>query len=309
VFLVKALLLHAIIGWGKKVGIFEDREVIEVSLNRFGAAFRHAYIKLCNERCPTLHRKLPFFKQGFLCTIVYGVDPFLILEKDSRLPPGEFNISTWDESEYPQLSTVNDADIMAAIIASEEVLCQKKLDSLLPEYLNSVLNYETAEELAGALLEENMHAVKSSLEDAVAIMKQAYELLFRLENGLRQLIEQELKRHFGEGDWWEKGATYHAKKESHKNQQDPRWKWHEPMKASPLNYVNFDTLHDIIVNKNWEIFKDIFGPQATFSANFKSLEVPRNKIAHNNVLSEEELHDFSRSARKLLQIVKVHLKE
>lgn len=262
---------------------------------------------LCNSKCPTIYRKLPFLKQGIDGVVAFGTDAFLILSRDSILPPTEYRISTWDETEYAQLSAAGNVDIITEILELEEVLYSRKLDSLEPRDLGEVLGLEAAEKLADILLEENMHAVQPTLDDATDRMKQAYELLFRLENSLRLLIEKELKRRFGEVDWWEEGATHDAKKESAKNQKDPRWKWHDPMKASPLNYVDFTSLHDIIVNKNWDIFKVILGPQAAFTANFKSLEVPRNIIAHNNLLSQEEFYDFRRNTERLLRMMKAYL--
>lgn len=291
------------------MGIFENRQAIEDKLNSFVFSFLRAYERLCTQRCPTLHRKLPFSKQGVYGVIAYGTDIFLILSRDSRKPPDEYIIGTWDETEYPQLSTAGTIDIIAEILELEEVLYCKKLDSLELKNIDEALGEKAAEGLAEALLEENMRTLQPTLEDAIDRMKQAYELLFRLENSLRQLIEQELKKQFGEAeaDWWEKGATHHAKEESNRNQRDPRWKWHEPMKTSPLNYVDFGTLHDIIVNKNSGIFEKILGPQATFSANLKNLEMPRIIIAHNNVLSQEEFYDFRRNAERLLRMTKSHV--
>jgi hypothetical protein len=254
-----------------------------------------------------MYKKLPFLKQGIYGVVAYGMDAFLVLSRDSRLPLTEYSLGTWDETEYPQLATAGTVDTIAQILELEEVLYWRKLDSLETEYLGEALGLKAAKELAEALLEENMRTVQPTLEDAADRMQQAYRLLFLLENSLRQLIEQELKNQFGEANWWEKGATHDAKEESERNQQDPRWKWHEPVTASPLNYVKFETLHDIVVNKNWGIFKDILGPQATFSSNFKNVEVPRNLIAHNNVLSSEAFYDFCRSAGKLLSIIKEHL--
>ena len=215
-----------------------------------------------------------------------------------------YNVGTWDETEYPQLSIAKTVETIVEIVELEEVLYSRKLDSLEPESLGEALGVKAAAQLAEALLEENMRTVRPSLDDAVDRMKQAYELMFRLENGLRQLIEQELHRQFG-ADWWEKGATRNAKEESNRHQQDPKWKWHQPVKDSPLNFVHFDTSHDIIVDKNWEIFEGILGPRATFSANFKNLEAPRNIIAHNNLLSQEEFHDFRRNAERLLKVIGV----
>jgi len=269
--------------------------------------FLEVYKALCNQKCPTMYNKLPFLKQGIDGVVAYGTDAFLILSRDSRWPPGEGATATWDETEYAQLSAASNVDTITEILELEEVLYSKKLDSLEPEALGEALGLKAAEQLAQTLLDENMRTVQPTLEDAADRMKQAYELLFRLENSLRLLIEKELKRRFGEVAWWEKGATHDAKKESDRHRQDPKWKWHEPIKDSPLNFVDFDTLHDIIVDKNWGIFEGILGPRATFSANFKNLEAPRNIIAHNNLLSQEEFYDFRRNTERLLRMIKAYL--
>ena len=294
------------LGEAKKVGVFENRQAIETNLGNFINKFKQTYEGLCNQKYPTMYKRLPFLKQGICSIVAYGRDAFLILSRESELPPGLYRIATWDETEYSQLSTASSVDAIAEILELEEVLYSKKLDSLESKDIGEALSLKAAQELAKALLEENTRTLQPTLEDAVIRMKQAYELLFRLENSLRQLIEQELKKQFGEADWWEKGATHEAKEESNRNQRDPRWKWHEPMKTSPLSYVDFGKLHGIIVNKNWGIFEKILGPQATFSANFKNLDVPRNIIAHNNVLSQEEFYDFRRNAERLLKMTKSH---
>jgi len=173
----------------------------------------------------------------------------------------------------------------------------------MPRTEGKILDLEGIAEMVEAPLEGDIDTVQPNLRDARHRMKEAYDLLFQLENGLRQLIEQELKRYYGEADWWEKGATHSAKEESTRNQKDPKWKWHEAKQASPLNYVDFGTLHNIIVNKNWNIFNAILGPKDTFSANFKSLEVPRIVVAHSNILSQTEFYDFHRTVQKLLRII------
>jgi len=295
------------LGHVKNVGVFTKRQAIEANLHNFILEFIKTYTTLCNSKCPTMYRKLPFLKQGIDGVVAFGTDAFLILFRDSTLSPSECRIATWDETEYAQLSAASNVDTITEILELEEVLYSKKLDSLEPRDLGEVLGLEAAKKLAETLLEENMRTVQPTLDDATDRMKQAYELLFRLENSLRLLIEKELKGRFGEVDWWKEGATHDAKKESARNQKDPRWKWHDPVKASPLNYVDFASLHDIIVNKNWDIFKAILGPQAAFTANFKSLEVPRNIIAHNNLLSQEEFYDFRRNTERLLRMIRAYL--
>lgn len=289
------------------MGVFENRQAVEHRLDNFARTFLKTYDRSCTERCPTLYRKLPFLKQGVCAVVAYGTDVFFILSVDPIAQPLDPSSATWDETEYPQLSTAGTIEAVEEVLELDEVLYWKRLDSLEPQYLDKVLGPRAAQELAEELLENNRKTIQPSLEDAADRMQRAYRLLFLLENNLRQLVEQQLKRQFGDVDWWEKGATREAKKERDKNQRDPKWKWHESIAASPLNYVYFPTLHDIIVNKNWEIFEAALGPEARFSADFQSLEVPRNLIAHNNVLSQQEFYDFCRTANRLLEIIKTGL--
>jgi hypothetical protein len=288
------------------MGVFENRQAVEAYLASFTQRFFETYYKLHQQRCPTLWKRLPLL-QGVCGLVAYATDVVYVVSRDSTVQPLDHHIATWDETEYAGLSTAHTIEAIVEVLELEEVLYWKELDSLEPDYLDEALGLKAAEEDGEKLLEDHMHTIQPRLEDAADRMQQAYGLLFLLENNLRQLIEQQLKRRFGDGDWWEKGATHAAKEESDKHQRDPKWKWHESIQASPLNYVDFATLHDIIVKKNWGIFEGVLGPQTTFSANFQSLYVPRNVIAHNNVLSQQEFLDFCRTAKRLVEIVKAGL--
>ena len=294
------------------MGIFSDRKSIENTIETFIASFGDKYEKLANQRCPTLISKLPFVRQGVYCALVYGKKSFLILSRDSKRPPfsflsGDSIRGTWDESEYPQLSEIDCVDDIVQIVELEQVLYYKKLDSLEPEYLGKALGKKAAEDLAEQLLEDNIRTLQPTFEDAIDRMKQAYELLFRLENKLRILIEKNLKEKFGESDWWLKGATHTARDKYKRRQQDPRRRWHSIRATSPLDFVDFEDLHDIIVNKNNDLFEKYIGPIDRFSVNMKNLEIPRNMVAHNTVLPAEEYYDFRRTVETLLGVIESNL--
>lgn len=294
------------------MGIFSDRGFAQNKMDVFIESFIESYKKLANDKCPTFVSKLPFVRQGITCELVYGKELFFIFSRDSKQTPYSFVSvgrieGTWDESEYPQLSEADCIDDIIEILELEQVLYYKKLDSLEPEYLAEALGKKAAEDLAEQLLDEHIRALQPTLEDAVDRMKQAYELLFRLENGLRMLIEKKLKDKFGESDWWSRGATRTARDRCTRHQQDPRRKWHLLKNTSPLNFVDFEDLHDIMVNKNRDLFEKSVGPMERFSANMKSLEIPRNLIAHNNVLPSEEYYSFRRTVETLLRLIKPNL--
>lgn len=294
------------------MGKFSDRKYVENKMHTFILAFSEKYKELTDQKCPTLSSKLPFARQGVATCLVYGKEPFFIFSRESKQPPFSFLVTgglcgSWDESEYPQLSRAGCIDDIVGILELEQVLYYKKLDSLEPEYLGEVLGAKAAQDLAGQLLEEHIRTLQPTFEDAVDRMKQAYELLFRLENELRMLIEKKLKEKFGEKDWWLKGATRTARDRYERRQQDPRRKWHLLTDTSPLNSVDFEDLHDIMVNKNSDLFEQYVGPIDRFSVNMKSLEIQRNMIAHNNVLPSEEYHDFRRTVEALLRVIKPNL--
>jgi len=294
------------------MGIFSDRESAQNQVNTFISSFIESYERLANQKCPTLFSKLSFVRQGVDCSLVYGKELFFILSTDSKQTPYSFIAGgsirgTWDESEYPQLSRADCIDDIVEILELEQVLYYKKLDSLEPEYLGEALGKKAAGDLAEQLLEENIRTLQPTFEDAVDRMKQAYELLFRLENELRTLIEKKLKEKFGETDWWSKGATHTARDKYTRRQQDPRRKWHLLENTSPLSFVDFEDLHDIIVNKNNDLFEKYVGAIDRFSVNMKGLEIPRHLIAHNNVLLLEEYYDFRRTVETLLKVIEPNL--
>ena len=152
-----------------------------------------------------------------------------------------------------------------------------------------------------------MRALQPDLEDGVDLMVQAYDLLFRLENKLRMLIESKLRECFGENDWWSRGATRTARAKQKRRQQDPRRRWHLLKDTGPLKLVDFEDLHDIIVNKNKDIFEECIGPLDRFSANMKSLEIPRNIVAHNGVLPPDEYYVFRTIIETLLRLIEANL--
>ncbi len=294
------------------MGAFSDRKFIEKRLDEFILSFAERYKELANQKCPALSPKLPFVRQGVHGCLVYGKELFFIFSKDSKQTPysfitGDFIRGTWDESEHPRLSKADCIDDIVRILELEQVFYYKKLDSLEPEYLDEALGKGAAEDLAEQLLEENIRTLQPTFEDAVDRMKQAYELLFRLENQLRTLIEKKLKEKFGESEWWSKGATRTAKLRYTRRQQDPRRKWHLLENTSPLSFVDFEDLHDIVVNKNNDLFEKCIGPIDRFSVNMKNLEIPRNLIAHNNVLPSEEYYDFRRTVEILLRVIELNL--
>ncbi len=294
------------------MGKFRNRHYLENILPGFLKTLAMKYKALSDERCPTLSSKLPLTRQGVCISLAYGTKLFFVLSRDSKYPPYSFVqsaglLGTWDESEYAELSVGNCIDDIVRILELEQVIYWKTLDSDDPEYLAEALSGGVAGNLAEQLLEEHIQTLQPDFEGGVNRMVQAYDLLFRLENKLRMLIESKLREYFGENDWWARGATRTARDKQERRQQDPRRRWHLLKDTGPLNLVDFEDLHDIIVNKNKDIFEQCISPLDRFSVNMKSLEIPRNIVAHNGVLPQDEYYVFRRTTETLLRIIEANL--
>lgn len=292
----------------KEMGVFSDRALVQNILNEFCHHFADHYYKLAQQKCPAIITKLPFVRQGVNCAIVYANDAYLIISKDSTRPYLSFMVKegilgTWDETEHPDLAKAGCVDDIVKILELEDVLYHVKLESLERIYLITIIGADAARELAEQLLEENIRTLQPTFEDAVDRMRQAYELLFRLENGLRILVERKLKEKYGENDWWTEGATSKAKRHCNRFLDDYRVKWHISEQRSPIYCVEFEDLHDIIILKNPDLFKECVGPLDRLSVNLKNLELPRNYIAHNNIMQMEEFYNFRRTVETLLRII------
>jgi len=129
--------------------------------------------------------------------------------------------------------------------------------------------------------------LSTSLVEDMKKMTQLYPLQYILENSLRVVIKRVLEKKYGAG-WWET----RVKKETKENVKGRREKeaktpWHGKRGQHEIYYSDFSDLKNIIF-KNWGDFKNIFPSQQWIFQKLDELEHPRNVIAHNNPLSEDD---------------------
>lgn len=119
-------------------------------------------------------------------------------------------------------------------------------------------------------------------------MAQVYPRMYVLENSLRFLITNTLKRKHG-NDWWDSKvpAAVRRNAESRKNQEG-RNRWHSRRGSHEIFYTDFGDLSSIIIN-NWDDFKEVFPSQRWIQARIEEIELSRNIIAHNNPLPKREI--------------------
>jgi len=119
-------------------------------------------------------------------------------------------------------------------------------------------------------------------------MAKLYPVFYILENSLRVVIKNHLENKYGH-NWWETQVS-DTIKDNVKNRKENESKqpWHGKRGRHDIFYSNFTDLRSII-QKNWGDFKDLFPSQNWICQRLEDLEHPRNIIAHNNPLCNDDI--------------------
>jgi hypothetical protein len=141
------------------------------------------------------------------------------------------------------------------------------------------------------------HIIKSFEEDLRRMMS-AYALFVSFENKLRFFISYLLEQNKGP-DWWETNVSKQVKDNIKTHSLHD---WHIQLPKSNIQYTDFSDLIKII-NKNWDLFEDVFKDQVVTQTYLESLEIPRNTIAHSNVLSESMFRELELYSSKILNLI------
>jgi hypothetical protein len=130
--------------------------------------------------------------------------------------------------------------------------------------------------------------LKDRTIDNATVMSGEYEILFRLENRLRQFIEKNMRLRYG-SDWWNSGhIPLKVKENVDKLLNDERsLGWQVSETDNDTEYLQFGQIGNIIF-KNWkDCFEQIFYDQIKITSKLDELEKIRNSIAHTRMLSQE----------------------
>ena len=119
----------------------------------------------------------------------------------------------------------------------------------------------------------------------------AYELLYKLEVGLREFLIDT----FGREDqkWWKQRLPPDVlDKLKEGREKERKIKWVELLPHHPMYYIDFPDLKKIIeVKDNWrDAFQLFFADKDVFCGGLRELEPIRNKIAHSRRISDNEVH-------------------
>lgn len=134
-------------------------------------------------------------------------------------------------------------------------------------------------------------------------MGEFYELLYCLENSVRELVERTLREAFGPEQWWSSGVPEKIRNAAEKRKQDElKARWHGPRGESLINYIDFPQYADIMVLQ-WEHFEELIGDQDWMVNYFAEMNRTRRALAHTGVLTDTDVERMEFRVREWLRVV------
>lgn len=130
--------------------------------------------------------------------------------------------------------------------------------------------------------------LKDRTVDNATVMSSGYEILFKLENHLRQFIEKNMRLKYG-SDWWNSGHIPLKVKDNVDKliHEEHSLGWQVSETNNDTEYLQFGHIGNIIIN-NWrDCFEQFFNDQIKITSKLDELEKIRNSIAHTRMLSKE----------------------
>lgn len=142
-----------------------------------------------------------------------------------------------------------------------------------------------------------------SAQAQARFMGEVYELLYCLENSIRELIESTLREALGSARWWEEGVGGNIRKSAEKRRDDDaKSRWHGPRGNSLLSYVDFPQYADIILAQ-WQHFEALLGDESWVRYYFEELNRTRRALAHTGRLTEADVERMEVRIRDWLRVV------
>lgn len=134
-------------------------------------------------------------------------------------------------------------------------------------------------------------------------MGAVYELLYCLENSVRELIETTLIEARGAESWWTTGVPEKIRKSAEsRSKDDERAPWHGPRGESLLVYTDFLQLAEII-SENWLHFSDLLGDEVWVKNYFREMNRSRRALAHTGSLTQHDVDWMEMRVRQWLMVV------
>lgn len=119
-------------------------------------------------------------------------------------------------------------------------------------------------------------------------MAKFYEVFYCLENSVRRIIRERMKKKFKSDDWWEEGVEQKTRDEVKKRMKRDFDSSFTMRSDDHLDFANFGELQGII-EKNWDAFEELFENRNAVKKVLSSLNYLRGPIAHCCLLAEDEV--------------------
>lgn len=134
-------------------------------------------------------------------------------------------------------------------------------------------------------------------------MGDVYQLLYCLENSIRELVESTLREAYGPEKWWTDGVKASIRISAEKRRDDDaKARWHGPRGGSSLAYVDFPQYGDIIAEQ-WTLFEPLLGDADWVKAYFAELNRTRRALAHTGTLTSADVERMEVRVRDWLRVV------
>lgn len=119
-------------------------------------------------------------------------------------------------------------------------------------------------------------------------MRRCYELLFMLENLVREFVVTRFTEDHGP-IWFDTVGTSDMKKKvQQRKEAEEKNQWHIGRNAGDVYYLDFGDL-GLLIKNQWAVFREFLPDQAWVESRMSEAERSRNVIAHTNVLDGEEI--------------------
>ncbi len=136
---------------------------------------------------------------------------------------------------------------------------------------------------------------RSKLREEAEQMAVHYATFYCLETDIRQLIVDSLKEKSG-SEWWTVCVPAQVQETARKNIEREAQQGVTPRSDSPIDYINFGELGEII-KSNWPLFGGMFKNKLAVERILSQLNLLRGPIAHCKALAEDEVDRLELSLR------------
>jgi hypothetical protein len=133
------------------------------------------------------------------------------------------------------------------------------------------------------------HLIPRNIVNQANTMANVYPHFYVFENILRYVIMNRLENKYGK-KWWNTALISKNIKESVKNRKraEGKARWVGRRGSHNIFYTDLGDLA-LIINTNWNDFKDFFPNLTWIKSRVEDLEKSRNILAHNNPLPNREI--------------------